>query len=182
VVTPRVLEILRKYNIKATFFFIGKQIEGNEVAVLLAHEEGHLVLNHSWSHPRFSQMAQAAIAEEITKTEEVLTALIGQRPLLMRPPYGDVNDEILQTLKSLGYKSIIWSIDTCDWSDRTAAAIVANVIQNVRPGDIILMHSNSDKMATAEALPLIIETLLQNGYSFATVADILADSVDVSQQ
>ncbi|MCG2756676.1 polysaccharide deacetylase family protein, partial [Candidatus Dependentiae bacterium] len=147
----------------------GKQIEENKEVVLRAFKEGHLVLNHSWNHSRFSTISKKDIMQEVETTEKILDKYIGKRPLLMRVPYGDINDIGLQQLKDLKYKLIFWSLDTLDWFEKTKDAIVEKVISNVRPGEIILMHSNSDKGATAEALSTIINVLKDRGYSFTTI-------------
>lgn len=169
-ITPSILDILKQNNVKASFFFIGNRIKNNEKIVQRAYEEGHVVLNHSWSHPRLVTLTQDNIEKEIKETEDVLSTLVGKRPLLMRPPFGEVNSALLQTLKGLHYKIIIWSLDSFDWSKIEKDDIVDNVMSNVRPGEIILMHGKTE---TLKALPVIIEKLREQGYRFATVDSLV---------
>ncbi len=173
VVTPKVLDILKRFKIKATFFFLGKQIEKNPAVVRRAQREGHLVLNHSWSHPRLSEVTNNQFIDEIKKTEKALSRLIGPRPLLMRPPHGDVNRNIFHQLKNLGYKIVMWSLDTMDWKAKESSAISDKVLSEIHPGAIVLMHSQGDKMLTANSLPVMIKGLKAKGYRFATVDRLL---------
>jgi len=167
--TPYILDVLKKYNAKASFFFVGNQIEKNEQLVIQAHKEGHAVLNHSWSHPRLSKLQPELVKQEIKKTENYINSLTGKRSLLIRPPFGDITAKTVQILKNLKYKFIIWSLDSFDWCNITKDEIVKNVVQNIRPGEIILMHS---KIETKKALPRIIKKLKEKGYRFETVDNI----------
>lgn len=172
-VTPCILDILKEYQIKATFFFLGSQIEKYKEVAVRAHNEGHLVLSHSWSHPRFQECTADQIREEITKTEYCLEKVIGKGPLFMRPPYGNITPLAMDVFRSLNYKAILWSLDTLDWFDRQKDAIVRNVVDNVRPGEIILMHSNEDKRATAQALPVFIKALKEKGFGFVRLDQLV---------
>ncbi|HEY8804097.1 MAG TPA: polysaccharide deacetylase family protein, partial [Clostridium sp.] len=138
-----------------------------------AYADGDVIANHSWSHKDFTTINAAEINNEVTLTENEINKVIGKRSALIRPPYGDINDAVQNTLTALNYKSIIWSIDTLDWEQREVDNIVKNVVNNVRPGDIILMHCNEDKKVTTEALPQIISKLKEMGYSFVTVDKLL---------
>jgi peptidoglycan-N-acetylglucosamine deacetylase len=171
--TPKILDILKKYNVKGSFFFIGNRLDSFKSVVKRAAAEGNLVLNHSWSHPDLIHKDAAIINQEITSTQNKIFDIIGKKPALIRPPYGDIDKKVLEALNQDDYKYVIWSIDTLDWSQRESANIVKNVLENVRPGDIILMHSNEDKKATAEALPLIIKGLAEKGYKFEDLGQML---------
>lgn len=173
VVTPKVLDMLKRFKIKATFFFLGKRIEEFPAVVRRAKREGHLVLNHSWSHPRLSEITNSGYVDEIKKTEKALTRLVGPRPLFMRPPYGDINKPIFKQLESLGYKIIMWSLDTMDWKAKESKEISDKVINEAHPGAIILMHSQRDKMVTANSLPAMIKGLRAKGYHFTTVDKLI---------
>lgn len=173
VVTPKVLDILKRFKIKATFFFLGKRIEEFPGVVRRAHREGHLVMNHSWSHPRLSEVTNDQFVDEIKKTEASLNHLIGPRNLFMRPPYGDMNKPIFKRLKSLGYKIIMWSLDTADWRAKNSDEISDKVLKEIHPGAIVLMHSQGDKMLTADSLPSMIKGLRAKGYRFVTMNEML---------
>lgn len=154
-------------------FCIGNQIEGCKSIIKQAYEDGDVIANHSWSHKDFTTINAIEIKNEVTLTEDEINKVIGKRSALIRPPYGDINYAVRNSLKSLNYKSIIWSIDTLDWEQKEVANISNNVVKNVRPGEIILMHCNGDKKATTAALPQIIFKLKKMGYSFVTVDKLL---------
>ena len=171
--TPKIIKVLRNNNIQGTFFCIGKQIEACKSIIKQAHADGNVIANHSWSHKDFATINTAEINNEVTLTENEINKVIGKRPALIRPPYGDTNDAVQNSLIALNYKNILWSTDTLDWEQREVANIVKNVVENVRPGEIILMHSNEDKKVTTEALPQIISRLKEMGYSFVTADKLL---------
>lgn len=173
VITPKILGILKNYNVHANFFFIGQNAQQYPAVVKRAFDEGNLVLNHSYDHPVFYHQSREFINSELTKTDNILKGIIGKVPALVRPPYGIVTENVLSEANSRGYKLIIWSIDTFDWSQKDKSHISSNILNNVRPGEIILMHSNGDKQATADALPDIIEGLEKMGYNIVTLDSLL---------
>ncbi|MHB1651275.1 MAG: polysaccharide deacetylase family protein [Desulfitobacteriaceae bacterium] len=175
VITPKILDILKRYDVHGNFFFIGNNAQLFPLVVKRAYNEGNLVLNHSFDHPEFYNKTQEFIDNEFKRTDQILTSIIGRAPTLVRPPYGIVNDSVLQVANSHGYKLIIWSTDTFDWSQKDKRNIINNIVNNVRPGEIILMHSNGDKQATAQALPEVIEGLREKGYRIVTL-DVLLNT------
>lgn len=170
-ITPAVLDILKKHKIVATFFFLGEHLEKHKDIVKRAHKEGHAVASHTWSHPNLIKATKEEIEKELTSTQEKIIELIGLIPSLFRPPYGNINTSVIETYKKLGYKACLWSLDTCDWEKISADSITEIVIDNVRPGEIILMHSNKGKKYTVEALSQIITELKNLDYSFVRVDD-----------
>ena len=172
--TPKIIKALHDNEVQGTFFCIGKQIEPCRAIIKQAYKDGNVIANHSWSHKDLTTINAAGINNEVTLAENEIYKVIGQRPALIRPPYGAINDATLNSLTALNYKSILWSIDTLDWEQREVDNIVKNVVENVRPGEIILMHCDGDKQITTKALPLIISRLKEMGYSFATVDKLLA--------
>lgn len=176
-VTGYVLDALKQAGVKASFFMIGSPMEeGNISSVQRASDEGHLVLNHSFTHPRFTQISDEKIIQELNATSTRIQTLTGHYPLLMRPPYGSINQSALNTINAQGFTTVLWSLDSLDWAIKEKEAIVDNVITNIRPGDIVLMHSSRSNYATAEALPEIIAKLREAGYTFVTVAQMLGIS------
>lgn len=172
-VMPKILDILKKNSINASFFLIGNQVKAYKNVVKRTYEEGNLVLNHSFTHPDFFKLSEKDIKKQLSETEDVIYGATGKRPAIIRPPYGSLNDTIISTSRALDYHIAIWSTDTLDWSQKEKDNIVKNVVDNIRPGEIILMHCNSDKKATAEALPIIISELRDKGYSFVTLDKLL---------
>lgn len=172
--TFAVLEILERYNVKASFFMIASTMNDiNASAVQRAHAEGHLILNHSFTHPRFTSCTPEQLIGEARAAGERIHALIGKTPALLRPPYGSLNRNVVDTLNAQGYTTVLWSLDSLDWALSDPDAITGNVISNVRPGDVILMHSSRSNGATVSALPGIIVKLAEMGYRFETLDRLL---------
>ncbi|WP_055669914.1 polysaccharide deacetylase family protein [Desnuesiella massiliensis] len=171
--TPKIIDILKQHNIMASFFFIGKSIDAFPSVVKKAFNENNLILNHSLDHTDLSKKDFNGIKKEVEETENKIYSLIKKKPAIIRPPYGVVDKNTLYNLEQLGYKSVLWSIDTLDWSQKEKDNIVNNVVNNIRSGDIILMHSNSDRQATVDALPIIIYSLKAKGFDFVTLDKLL---------
>lgn len=172
-VTPRVLDILNKHHVKASFFFTGSKLEQNPEVVKRAYHDGHLVLSHSWSQQQLISLSQQEIRKEIQMTEDKIFELIGERPSLIRPPAGYIDKNAVAVIKNKGYKIALWSIDTMDWTQTDKSSIVKNVTEHIRPGDIILMHCDSTNTETVKALPEIITKLRQKGYQFVDLSEML---------
>ncbi len=171
--TPKILDILKKNNIHGSFFFIGNKVKQYSSVVKRTYEEGNLVLSHSFSHPELTKKNAEEVKSEFISAENAIYSIIKKKPAIARPPYGAVNDTVLKAASEENLKLTIWSTDTLDWSQKEKANIVKNVVDNVRPGEIILMHSNEDKATTAEALPEIITKLKEKGYRFVDLSELL---------
>ena len=157
--TSGVIDILEKYDVIGNFFFVGSNVKKYPAVVKKAFDKGHLVLNHSYNHVDLAKLANEEIQSEIDKTEAAIEAIIGKRPAMIRPPFGETDQQVASIAKEEGYSVVLWSIDTLDWSQKEASNIVKNVIDNIRNGDIILMHTTSETSETKKALPIIIEEL-----------------------
>jgi peptidoglycan/xylan/chitin deacetylase (PgdA/CDA1 family) len=168
-VTPRILDILASYKVKGNFFFLGESAKMYPEVVKRTFDSGNFIGNHSYSHKDLTTLSPDGIKNEIDKTEEVLSGITGKRTTAIRPPYGASNETVNKVIKDNGSVSILWSVDTLDWLNREVSSILKNVIDNLRPGDIILMHSNGDKGVTADALPRIIEAIQEKGYKISTL-------------
>jgi peptidoglycan/xylan/chitin deacetylase (PgdA/CDA1 family) len=176
--TNSVLDILKHYDVKASFFMIGEPMnDENATAVTRASNEGHLVLNHSFTHPRLTRLTSEEVIAQLNSTSERIQTLSGKYPVLMRPPYGSINQTTLDTINAYGFTTVLWSLDSLDWALTDKNAIIENVITNVRNGDIILMHSGRANNSSVEALPAIIEKLTQMGYTFLTLETMLGIKV-----
>ncbi|APM38949.1 polysaccharide deacetylase family protein [Clostridium kluyveri] len=173
-VTPRVLDILKSNDVKANFFFVGTQINYFPNIVKRAYDEGHLILNHSWNHLYFTKIDIETIREEIILTENKINDIIGKRPALVRPPYGATDEKVLAAVSGTNNKIVIWSIDSMDWVQNIdKQTIVKNILDNVRPGDIILMHSSVGHKINVEILPEIIDGLGKKGYRIVDLSVLL---------
>ena len=173
--TDKVLDILKHYGIKASFFMIAAAMEENNITVAKrTFDEGHLVLNHSFTHPHFTALTSEQIIQELNTTSERIHELTGKYPLLFRPPYGAINQEVIDTVNAQGYTTVLWSLDSLDWGMQDKEAIITNIMTYVSPGDIILMHSGRANHVTVEALGEIIERLREQGYVFQRLDEMLS--------
>ena len=166
--TNQALDTLSKYGIKATFFVLGKNISGNEEILKRMKADGHVIGNHSWSHPVLSKLSLDEAKKQITDTEDALTKVLGSSSKLMRPPYGAITDDIRN---SLDLSFIMWDVDSLDWKSKNEASILTEIQRQVRNGSIILMHDIHAE--TVNALPKIIDYLKEQGYHFVTVPEML---------
>ncbi len=169
--TGLLIEILGRYNVKATFFVVGGWVEKYPESVKQLHEAGHEVMNHSNDHAHFSRLGAEAIKENINACSDKIEAVTGVRPTLFRCPYGEYDDHVISTINSMGIKTIQWDVDSLDWKNIAASEIVKRVTDKVAPGSIVLFHNAAPH--TPEALPPIIEYLLQEGYEIAPVSELL---------
>ena len=174
--TEDILDILKKYHVKATFFVVGKNcLERSDILKRIAFE-GHEVGNHTYSHPKFSGKSFAQISQEIEKTNEVIFKTINTFPKYFRPPGGTINARILEAAKAQNLRIVLWTPeeDSKDWLNPGAATIVRNVTKNAKRGRIILMHDGGgDRRQTREAIPRIIEQLESDGFQFVTLSDLV---------
>jgi peptidoglycan/xylan/chitin deacetylase (PgdA/CDA1 family) len=172
-ITLQIIDILHDYKVKGNFFFKGNRVKKNSAVVTRAFAEGNLVLSHAYSHQELDKMSPRDIDREILAADKAISDVTGRKPALMRPPFGAVNEDVIQESAKYGSKLILWSIDTLDWSYKDRYHIAQNVLDNVRSGDIILMHSDEDKGETAATLPMIIEGLQKKGYQIVTLDKML---------
>lgn len=170
-VTPRLLDGLRERGVKVTFFVLGSRLKGREHILARAAEEGHQIANHSYSHSNFTKLSADEIAREIGNTADEAEAACGQRPWLVRPPYGAVNKKVKEAVSE---PFIMWSVDPEDWKYRDAQTVYNTVMESVEDGDIILLHDAYE--SSMEAALLIIDALSERGYDFVTVEELFAES------
>ncbi len=133
--TLQILDILKKYNVKATFFLIGQKAKAHPDVVKRIVQEGHAIGNHTWSHPDLDKIGTVKVMEEISKTQDELASIIGYRPTLFRPPYGAVNPADLQAISDMGLSIVNWSVDTRDWAGTPTQGILSAVHKELKPGD-----------------------------------------------
>ena len=174
--TDKILKILRKYDVKATFFVIGSKAQKYPNLVRREANYGHEIANHTFTHPKISKLSFKAYRTEMKKTQNVVKKITGRAPVLMRPPYGDLNENAVRNTQIMGFKMILWSWDqdTRDWSHPGVNAIINKVLNNASCGDIVLFHDSSTTMGqTASALETIIPELKRKGFSFVTVSELI---------
>ncbi|CAM3934941.1 polysaccharide deacetylase family protein [Cohnella lubricantis] len=172
----KLLDILAEQQVKATFFLRVKGVEANPNLARAIVEAGHDVANHSYSHPVVTTLTPAELQADIVKAHQVLTYAIQQKPtMLFRPPTGEIDDQTARVIAAIGYPNIaLYDVTSFDWdSANSASDIVESTLKQVKPGSVILLHMLDD-IHTTEALPIIIERLKQQGYTFMTMADLIA--------
>jgi len=170
--TDRILKILHQFDARATFFVTGKQVEQFPATVRQMVAAGHVVGNHSWNHPMDEVDDRTAI-REVEGTNRLIQQVIGIRPVLYRPPGGNLDNRLTAYARHKGYAIAMWSVDSEDYYV-AAPLIVDKVLRQVRPGGIILLHDGGgDQMTTVEALPQILTALSRQGYRFVTLPELL---------
>ena len=169
--TQQLIDIFEKYGIKATFFVVGEWVDKYPESVKALSDAGHEVMNHSNDHAHFAQLSSQQIISNITACNEKIAAVTGVTPTLFRAPYGEYDDNVISTINSMGIHTIQWDVDSLDWKDLSADEIYRRVTSRVQPGSIVLFHNAA--LHTPEALPSIIEYLLQNGYDIVPVSEII---------
>lgn len=184
--TPYLLDVLRKYQVRATFFVVGQAVEANPELLRRVVDEGHLLVgSHSWSHPNFHALSVAEQAEEVARNEELLGEFL--TPRLFRYPYGNSTCETNDLLRARGYKIVGWHVDSCDWAfnktgtvtDRDAricevlprnkSDFVSHVVDSIkaRKGGVLLMHEIQPN--TLHQLEVILDRLVREGFTFGNL-------------
>ena len=177
--TPRLLDMLRARNIKATFYVIGRSVDLYPQIVRRTVAEGHEIGNHSHTHRLLSKLSDAEIISDLRRCHDAIGRAAGVRPRTMRPPYGG----LLQRQRDLvhaefGYPTILWSVDPLDWKRPGASVISSRIVSGASPGGIVLAHDLHSQ--TVDAMPSTLDALLSRGYKFVTVSQLLAMKTEAS--
>ena len=172
--TRQILDVLDKYDIKATFFVIGVNVQNYPGIVKEVLDRGHEIGNHTTTHSHAARLHKDALQNEITACEREVLSQTGERCKLFRPPEGAMTDEMRQIVRELGYTSVFWTLDTRDWAHTPPDKISEYIIENAKNGDIILMHDYiGANSPTVEALETFIPALLEQGFKFVTAGELL---------
>ena len=178
VYTPQILDVLKKYQVPATFFLMGKRIEKHPEVVKRIKKEGHIIANHTFTHANLAKISEEQFYSEIQKTESSIKQITGLNTSLLRPPYGALSVNIMDKIKNMGYKTIFWSVDTRDWYAQDVNQILINTLPEVKQDSIILFHSagggkGHDLSASVKVLPELIQTLRMVGYEFVNIDELI---------
>lgn len=175
--TLQILDLLKKYDIRATFFVLGKYAELYPDIIRRELTEGHEIGNHSYSHIDVKRASAEIIREEFGKTQETIYSISNVKPKLIRPPFGFCNSKIINVAEETDCTIILWSRnhDSKDWSNPGAEIITETVISKTENGDILLLHDcvYEEKSDTVEALKTILPTLKDRGYEFITISELI---------
>jgi peptidoglycan/xylan/chitin deacetylase (PgdA/CDA1 family) len=175
--TSQILDVLRSYNVKASFFDVGYLVRKYPDLVRQEMAEGHVVGNHTWDHAHLPPLSTSDITREINDTSDELQKVTGTRPTFFRPPYGETDAHTLTIINNLGLTTFMWNVDPADWS-RPAPNVVSSKVTNVaRNGVIILLHDGGgDRTNTVTALSTIIQKLQARGFRFVTLSQLVDDA------
>lgn len=170
--TPKVLDILKKHRVKATFFVLGENVARNKDIVARAAAEGHEIASHSWNHPNLSKMSHEQVISQMDRTSAVIREATGHTPTLMRPPYGATNRALGNMLMSrYGMASVLWDVDTVDWKHPGVNVVINRAVRGARNGSIILLHDIH--ASTLQAVEGVVEGLLARGFKPVTVSELM---------
>lgn len=174
--TPQVLNILEHYKVKATFFCMGRLVAAYPAIVQQEYEAGHVIGDHSWSHPYMPALSAPSVQLQIVPTADIIQTTIGVRPTFFRPPYGAMSVEVLTQASHLGMTTVLWNDEAKDWTRPGVTTIVQVILALAHNGAIILLHDGGgDRSQTVAALPSIIEGLIKSGFQLVTMQQISKD-------
>jgi peptidoglycan/xylan/chitin deacetylase (PgdA/CDA1 family) len=174
--TPKLLDLLAAHHIKATFFVIGENVSEHPEIVARAAREGHEIANHSWSHPNLAKLSDEGVRRQLWRTDDAIKSATGTRPTLLRPPYGSITEREKRWIHDeFGYQIVLWDVDPYDWK-RPGPAVVRNrILQETRPGSIVLSHDIHP--GTIEAMPSTFDALEAKGFKFVTVSELIRAAI-----
>lgn len=171
--TPQVLDVLKKHNVKATFFLMGSRVDGHPDITRRIHQEGHSIGNHTYWHPKLWQESIDRMRWEVTQTDAAIKKVVGYSPKLFRAPYGGLNDQLLMEFGKMNFSVIGWSVDSMDWTQIDSGTVQKNVLSNLHPGAVVLMHSGGhwtqDLSGMVQAVDALIPRLKREGAEFVTI-------------
>lgn len=168
-----VIDILKKENVKCTFFLSGPWVKQYPEIPKRIKEDGHEIASHGYRHINLSNLSKPEVKEEIMKAHKNIKEVTGADAKLIRTPNGDYNDQVIEAAHEVKYEVIQWSVDSLDWMNPGITSIIERVSKKAHPGAIILMHASDTCKQTTDALPAVIKNLKEQGYTFVTVSDLL---------
>jgi peptidoglycan/xylan/chitin deacetylase (PgdA/CDA1 family) len=180
--TPHLLEVLAKHNVRATFFLIGRYVQQRPDLAREIIRAGHIVGNHTFTHPLLTFKSASEIKRELATCRSALQDAIGDHSILFRPPFGGRRPAVLRIARELGLEPIMWNVTGYDWNAPPAAEIEQKVTSKIRGGDVILLHDGGHKQMgaersqTVEATNRLITRCKSEGYKFATIPQMMAES------
>lgn len=166
------MNLLNKYNIKATFFTTGDFCQRYSQDIEMFSQAGHSIQNHSNKHPHVENIQKQTLIDDTTACDEIITKITGKKPTLYRAPYGEFSNSMLSVFENeLNHKVIQWSCDSIDWENPPPELMVKRIMKKVKPGGILLFHNDTEN--TPQALETLIPQLQKQGYEFVLVEDLI---------
>ncbi len=169
--TQTLIDILNQCNVKTTFFVVGAWVDRYPDSVKALVAAGHEVCNHSNTHPHMPKLNRNDMLTQLNSCNQKIKSITGITPVLFRPPYGDYDNALMETVKSVNMYPIQWDVDSLDWKNPTPSQIVNRVMSQVKPGSIILFHNGA--LNTPTALPSVIKSLQDKGYQIVPVSQLI---------
>lgn len=169
--TDELLVVMERENVKCTFFTVEFWTEKHPDYIKKIFESGHEIGTHSATHPHMNSLSKENVIKELTTSSKAIEELTGEKVNLFRAPFGEYNDSVLSVAESLGLYTIQWSIDSLDWKDLSKTEIENRVIKRAQNGSIVLFHNQGKN--TAKALPAIIKTLKEQGFTFVKISELI---------
>ncbi|MGL5315731.1 MAG: polysaccharide deacetylase family protein [Peptostreptococcaceae bacterium] len=166
-----ILDVLDKYDVKATFFLVGSWVDDNKELVEKIYKKGHELGNHSNTHANTSNLSDESIIEEIETTTTKIYDVTGEKTTLYRPPFGDIDSRAMDICKALGYQVVKWDIDSLDWKEIGPTHVTDRVIRNAQPGSIVLFHANVQNIELY--LDDILSKLQKENYRVVPVSELI---------
>lgn len=171
--TAMILDILKKYDVRATFFVVGQMVKVYPHLAKRIVEEGHEIANHTYSHPMLNGISKKRALSEIVNTHAIIKKVTGQVPRFFRPPYGSYQKTAYSLAEQNGYTIVLWSSDCRDWSKPGVQHIVNKVMWRIKPGDIVLLHDGGgNRIQTVKATEIIIHQLIKSNYEMVTLSEM----------
>lgn len=171
--TPSILDTLKKNDIRVTFFIMGPWAQKFPDVAKRMVADGHEIASHGYRHENYGDMTVEWVREDIQKAHALIKDVTGADPFLIRPPNGHYSLKSLKVTDELGYKTIIWNVDSLDWKNPGRDVIIDRVVKRLKPGAIILLHASDTPVQTAEALPILLDKIKAEGYQIVTVGELL---------
>ncbi|MFD2208872.1 polysaccharide deacetylase family protein [Virgibacillus halophilus] len=168
---PDILKILKKNNVRATFFLEGKWAKEHAEYTKMIAKEGHLIGNHAYNHPNMARMTNQQITDQIAKTNEIIEAITEQKPAYFAPPSGSFSDQVVDIADHLQMETILWTVDTIDWKKPSVSVMMNRVMTNIHPGATILMHPTP---SVARGLDSLIKSIKSKDYKLGTLDKLLS--------
>lgn len=176
--TPALLDALQERDARATFFLLGSKIKEHPEIVARMHEEGHLIGNHTYSHPILQYLNNSCMLEEIVSTNLLIEKITGNLPNIFRPPFGQKDSRVIDVARQLNMSVILWSVDPWDWAYRntnitfeeTVESIYESIMEYLKDGSIVVLHDVFE--TTIAAAIKVMDTLIDKGYVFVTVKEL----------
>ena len=177
--TWRMMEVLDRHRVKATFFLIGRYVEQKPEIARALVAAGHAIGSHTWSHPNLIFQQVPELRRQLVQTRQIILDATGVAPQLFRPPFGGRRPATLRTVRAFGQQTVMWNVTCYDWKAPSADEIVAHAERQIRGGDVILLHDGShvrmgaDRSRSVEASDRLLDRYLGEGFEFVTIPEMM---------